>query len=376
MQVTAAHEYNHVLQYAYDAFQDAWMFEATATWAEEKVFDDVDDYVCYIDSWAARPDVPITSAGDGAAPSTDELKMYGSAIWNHWLDDALRAAGRAPRVERSRSPTRSRAAASRRTPTTRRSATPCGPGFAYEIGEFSAATAEWDAADSGIRGGRDVPDARSTRRGTLAPDGATRHPARVDHTAFALFDVPVRRRRRAAAPDRRAARRRRAGASRSSADRRHEPEACSASSTPTAGSPSRSPDPGQFSRITAVVANTDTSASGYEHAAGRDWRWTPTRGSPESAGRSRLAARRTGVTPCPREPTRTRADATASPTATATPTVTPTPTPAPRTSVTLTRSSTKLATIARTGVLAFFARTNKAGRLTAKATVDRATACG
>ena len=47
-QVTAAHEYNHVLQFAYDLRQDTWMFESTATWAEEKVFDGVDDYVTYM----------------------------------------------------------------------------------------------------------------------------------------------------------------------------------------------------------------------------------------------------------------------------------------------------------------------------------------
>ena len=44
LEVTAAHEYNHVLQYAYDALQDKWMFESTATWMEEKVFPDIDDY--------------------------------------------------------------------------------------------------------------------------------------------------------------------------------------------------------------------------------------------------------------------------------------------------------------------------------------------
>jgi len=44
LDVTAAHEYNHVLQYAYDALQDKWMFESTATWMEEKVFPDIDDY--------------------------------------------------------------------------------------------------------------------------------------------------------------------------------------------------------------------------------------------------------------------------------------------------------------------------------------------
>jgi hypothetical protein len=35
--VTAAHEYNHVLQNAYDFAEDTWMFEATAVWMEERV---------------------------------------------------------------------------------------------------------------------------------------------------------------------------------------------------------------------------------------------------------------------------------------------------------------------------------------------------
>jgi hypothetical protein len=30
LSVTAAHEYNHVLQNAYDYLEDPWMFEATA----------------------------------------------------------------------------------------------------------------------------------------------------------------------------------------------------------------------------------------------------------------------------------------------------------------------------------------------------------
>ena len=36
--VTFAHEFNHLLQQNYDSFQDLWMFESTAVWAEEKVF--------------------------------------------------------------------------------------------------------------------------------------------------------------------------------------------------------------------------------------------------------------------------------------------------------------------------------------------------
>ena len=52
----------------------------------------------------------------------------------------------------------------------------------------------------------------------------------------------------------------------------------------------------------------------------------------------------------------------------------PPPPPPPATSVRLTRNTTRIASAARKGVLSLFARTNKAGRLTARATVDTATA--
>ena len=39
LEVTLAHEYNHVLQFGYDAFQDTWFVESTATWMEDQVYD-------------------------------------------------------------------------------------------------------------------------------------------------------------------------------------------------------------------------------------------------------------------------------------------------------------------------------------------------
>ena len=54
------------------------MYESTATWSEEKVFAGDDDYHSYMGTWADNPFQPITSASG--------LKMYGSAIWNHWLE--------------------------------------------------------------------------------------------------------------------------------------------------------------------------------------------------------------------------------------------------------------------------------------------------
>ena len=60
MQVTAAHEYFHAVQFAYDAFEDGWFMEATATWAEDEVFDGVDDNVQYLPAGPlGRPRVPL-----------------------------------------------------------------------------------------------------------------------------------------------------------------------------------------------------------------------------------------------------------------------------------------------------------------------------
>ena len=49
-QVTAAHEFFHAIQFAYDYGEDAWMLEATATWMEERIFDNVNDNRQYLPS--------------------------------------------------------------------------------------------------------------------------------------------------------------------------------------------------------------------------------------------------------------------------------------------------------------------------------------
>ena len=48
MQVTAAHEYFHAVQAAYDWEEDFWLLEATATWVEDEVYDDINDNVGYL----------------------------------------------------------------------------------------------------------------------------------------------------------------------------------------------------------------------------------------------------------------------------------------------------------------------------------------
>jgi hypothetical protein len=48
LQVTAAHEYFHAVQFGYDVSEDGWVMEATATWAEDELYDGVNDNLQYL----------------------------------------------------------------------------------------------------------------------------------------------------------------------------------------------------------------------------------------------------------------------------------------------------------------------------------------
>jgi hypothetical protein len=73
LQVTAAHEYFHATQFAYDIADDGWFLEATATWAEDELYDDVNDNVQYL------RDSPITHP-------TKSMDKFGGVfhygVWN------------------------------------------------------------------------------------------------------------------------------------------------------------------------------------------------------------------------------------------------------------------------------------------------------
>lgn len=65
LRVTSAHEFFHVLQFAYRPRADAWLMETTATWMEEQVFDDINDNRQYLRSSAlTHPGEPL----DGGLP--------------------------------------------------------------------------------------------------------------------------------------------------------------------------------------------------------------------------------------------------------------------------------------------------------------------
>ena len=95
MQVTAAHEYFHAVQGAYDWWEDAWLMEATATWAEDELFDDVDDNVFYLPAGQLGvPNAPLDGFFDFG-------NSYGNWIFFRWLTEQIPAeAGGMPTLVR------------------------------------------------------------------------------------------------------------------------------------------------------------------------------------------------------------------------------------------------------------------------------------
>jgi hypothetical protein len=179
-QVTVAHEFNHLLQQNYDSFQDVWMFESTATWAEELVYPEVNDYLGYVRAFAGSPGAPITKR-----EAARGLRVYGAAVWNHWLSgpgggygvDAVRRAWEVSGVVQPADfaiaayDRAIRGAGGRR--------------FGREFLAFSAATAEWRTGFGGFPDAALYPDVK--RKGKLR--AGARREFRLDHTAMRMIDV-------------------------------------------------------------------------------------------------------------------------------------------------------------------------------------------
>ena len=77
LRVTAAHEFFHAVQFAYDFTEDPWLLESTATWMEERFADDVDDNRAYLQfGQIAKPQVPLDLFETGG------YAHYGN--WTFW----------------------------------------------------------------------------------------------------------------------------------------------------------------------------------------------------------------------------------------------------------------------------------------------------
>lgn len=259
LEVTLAHEYNHVLQYTYDIFQDGWAGESTATWMEDRVFPDANDYFQYLSPWVRRTAVPLTFFTNA--------KVYGSAVWNHWL-----AAKYGPAVVRDAwsgavkaRPGGLSARAYDRSIRRHGKST-----FTEDFSRFAADTAEWRV--SGVfPEGAVYPDVKRT--GSLRSGQSTSR--KLNHTAYQLIDVKVP-----------------AGGKKLRLNVKAGRTAGAIALVGRIGNGATSqvlvnekylrnggrasvslPDPSRFARITAVIVNADIHQRGY-NGSRRDWIYT------------------------------------------------------------------------------------------------------
>lgn len=271
--VTIAHELNHLLHEAYSSRQDPWMFEATATWMEEKVYPELNDYLHYVPRFARTPGASLTSINAGGG-----FKPYGAALWNHWLENGDRRYGAsvvraAWEVSGATTPRDFALGAYGRAISDAG-----GVGVAREFVDFAAATAEWRTGVGGFPDAAEYPDVR--REGTLR--AARRRdraftlprPFRLDHAAYRLLRVPGAgtRRIRLGVRAQRGVRSGLALVARSGGATDGE-VVRKVKFMPRGGRGSVAlPHPWRYQRITAVIVNADARVRGYSFRRG-GWRY-------------------------------------------------------------------------------------------------------
>lgn len=94
LKVTAAHEFFHAIQFYYDCGEQLWWKEATAVWMEDEIYDEVNDYINYINksyynpktgeyipAWVKAPYISLTTANG--------WHEYGDVIFAKFLSERM-----------------------------------------------------------------------------------------------------------------------------------------------------------------------------------------------------------------------------------------------------------------------------------------------
>jgi hypothetical protein len=258
LKVTLAHEYNHILQFGYDAYEDPWFAESTAVWMEDQVYNGIDDYLRYVHRWVNLWRTPLTA---------NSLKEYGTAVWNEWLAHHY---GRALIREAWADAAAIRPEGFAVGAYERAIRAAGGAGLGHDLTRFAADVAEWRTG-IGFRESDLYPDV--PRQGRLQA-GAPRLARRLNHTTFTLLGVHAPTGRavevHVQAP---------AGVAAGLAlvgrlgSERHGRTVKAVAYSRTGGTlTARLADPARFQRLTAVVVNADATAVGYS-ARRLDWRY-------------------------------------------------------------------------------------------------------
>ena len=223
---------------------------------EDEVYNGINDYLRYVRRWVKRYDTPLTA---------NSIKEYGSAVWNKWLAHRY---GRAivrnawARAVHTKPGGFSVAAYNSAIEAAG------GSDFSRDFARFARDLPEW-RTDSVFPEGDSYPDV--SRQGSLPLDGRVLDRS-LNHTTFQLLRVHAGGGRavvvNAVAPRGIAAGLALVGRTGSE---RHG-HVVSALSFKQNGGPMtvRLARPGRFKRLTAVLVNADTSASGFS-ARRLDW---------------------------------------------------------------------------------------------------------
>jgi hypothetical protein len=76
LKVTQAHEFMHALQFNINVYGSGWLMESHATWAEDAVYDGINDWHWYINRFLRTPDLPLFNR-----------YLYGAAFFQNWLSE-------------------------------------------------------------------------------------------------------------------------------------------------------------------------------------------------------------------------------------------------------------------------------------------------
>jgi Family of unknown function (DUF6055) len=256
LEVTLAHEYSHILQFGYDAYQDAWFAESSAVWMEDEVYDDINDYRRYVRRWVKLFETPLTA---------NSIKEYGSAVWNDWLahhygrEIVRRAWARAVQTKPGGFSVSAYNSAIEAAG---------GSNFSRDFARFASDLPEW-RTDSVFGEADSYPDV--TRQGSL-PLGGRVLDRSLNHTTFQLLHLHARGGGaiviKASAPLGVAAGLALVG--RSGSERQGDVVSKLDFNQNGGGMVVHLANPGRFKRLTAVLVNADTSASGFS-ARRLDW---------------------------------------------------------------------------------------------------------
>ncbi len=73
---TAAHEFHHCIQFAYDATEPSWFMELDATYMEDIVYDQVNDNYNYLPDFMSDPEISLMD---------ESIHMYSAFVWGMYL---------------------------------------------------------------------------------------------------------------------------------------------------------------------------------------------------------------------------------------------------------------------------------------------------